>query len=75
MAARPELLKELLELPSEERAELAYALLESLEPADEGGEYVPTPEEEAMIDEAVEAARQGGGIPADEFLRQLRATR
>jgi hypothetical protein len=35
-------------------------------------EHSPTPEEEAEIQAALEEADRGGGIPADEFLRELR---
>jgi hypothetical protein len=38
-------------------------------------EYVPTPEEEAELEAAIEEADQGGGISAEELLRELRAIR
>lgn len=38
-------------------------------------EYVPTPEEEAELEAAIEEAEQGGGISAEELLRELRAIR
>ncbi len=45
-------------------------------PAVEEEEYVLTREEEAEIDAAIEEAdRYGGGISAEEMLRELRAIR
>ena len=38
-------------------------------------EYVPTDEEAAEIDAAIAEADLGGGVPADEVLRELRARR
>ncbi|MFL6245980.1 MAG: hypothetical protein ACJ74H_08155 [Thermoanaerobaculia bacterium] len=35
-------------------------------------EYIPTPEEEAELEAALEEADRGGGIPLDEFLKELR---
>jgi hypothetical protein len=34
-------------------------------------EYVPTPEEEAELEAAIEEADRGGGIPYEEFRREL----
>jgi hypothetical protein len=74
MATRPELIAELLELPPKEREDLARTLLDSVDDQDEA-EYVPTPEEAAEIDAALAEASGGGGVPAQDFLRQLTATR
>jgi hypothetical protein len=38
-------------------------------------EYIPTPEEAAELEAAIEEADLGGGMPADEFLREMRAMR
>ena len=35
-------------------------------------EYIPTAEEAAELEAALEEAERGGGIPLDQFLRDLR---
>jgi len=39
------------------------------------GEYIPTPEEEAELEAAMDEADRGEGMPAEDFLRELRAMR
>jgi len=43
-------------------------------PVEEEG-YVPTPEEEAELDAAIAEADLGGGIPLEQFLRELEELR
>jgi hypothetical protein len=42
---------------------------------DDNDEYVLSPDEEAELDEAIAEAERGEGIPAEDFLRQLRQSR
>jgi hypothetical protein len=73
MVARADLLTELLELPREQREELANVLLDSLDEVEADGEYEPTPGEAAELEQAIHEAQSGGGILASELLRRLTA--
>jgi hypothetical protein len=42
---------------------------------DQDLEYIPTPEEEAELEAALTEADLGGGIPLEQFMRELRQVR
>jgi hypothetical protein len=44
-------------------------------PAGDEDEYIPTPEEEAELEAAMDEADRGEGIPAEQVLRELRELR
>ena len=70
---QPTALAELLRLPSEERAEIAMALWESLTDTERDVTLVLTPEQAAELDRrwAAHVANPGTGIPWEEVRRKL----
>ncbi len=69
----PEVMEALLKLPSQERADLAMALWESLDEADREASVDPTPEQAAELDRrfAEHLADPSTGIPWEEVRKKF----
>jgi hypothetical protein len=76
MAVPPQLLQQLLALDESVRLEIAHALLESVDPADDDGMSDAEREKlHASIERSLAQSDAGQGIPVEQAIAALRARR